>query len=34
VIVAELFKVRDGKITDIEAQMVSLPYRSDTGWDN
>jgi len=34
VVVAELFKVRDGKITDIEAQMVSLPYRSDTGWDD
>jgi hypothetical protein len=33
VVVAELFKVQDGKITDIEAQMVSLPYRSDTGWD-
>lgn len=33
VIVAELFKVKDGRITDIEAQMVSLPYRSDTGWD-
>ncbi|MET0282634.1 MAG: hypothetical protein ABW278_16115 [Steroidobacteraceae bacterium] len=33
VIVAELFKVQDGRITDIEAQMVSLPYRSDTGWD-
>jgi len=33
VVVAELFKVRDGKIYDIEAQMVSLPYRSDTGWD-
>jgi hypothetical protein len=33
VVVAELFKLRDGRITDIEAQMVSLPYRSDTGWD-
>lgn len=34
VVVAELFKVRNGQITDIEAQMVSLPYRSDTGWDD
>jgi hypothetical protein len=34
VVVAELFKLQDGKITDIEAQMVSLPYRSDTGWDH
>lgn len=34
VVVAELFKVKDGKIHDIEAQMVSLPYRSDTGWDH
>jgi len=34
VVVAELFKVKDGKIHEIEAQMVSLPYRSDTGWDH
>lgn len=34
VIVAELFKVDGGKITEIEAQMLSLPYRSDTGWDD
>jgi hypothetical protein len=31
--VAELFKVKNGKIREIEAYMISLPYRSDTGWD-
>jgi hypothetical protein len=31
--VAELFKVKNGKIREIEAFMISLPYRSDTGWD-
>ena len=31
--VAELFKLKNGKIREIEAQMISLPYRSDTGWD-
>ncbi|MEI9963861.1 MAG: hypothetical protein WDM92_03360 [Caulobacteraceae bacterium] len=31
--VAELFKLKHGKIREIEAEMVSLPYRSDTGWD-
>lgn len=33
VLVAELFKVKNGKIHEIEAQMISLPYRSETGWD-
>ncbi len=31
--VAELFKLKDGRIREIEAQMISLPYRSETGWD-
>jgi hypothetical protein len=31
--VAELFKVKDGKLREIEAEMISLPYRSGTGWD-
>jgi hypothetical protein len=30
--VAELFKVRDGKIVAIEAVMAVLPYGSGTGW--
>lgn len=33
VLVSELFKLKDGKIQEIEAIMVQLPYRSDTGWD-
>ena len=32
--VAELFKVVDGKLHEIEAEMISLPYRSETGWDH
>jgi len=31
--VAELFKLKNRKIREIEAEMVSLPYRSRTGWD-
>jgi hypothetical protein len=34
VVVSELFKVRNGKIKDIEAIMTSLPYGARSGWDD
>jgi hypothetical protein len=33
VVVSELFKVKNGKIKDIEAIMTSLPYGAKSGWD-
>jgi hypothetical protein len=33
VAVSELFKVKNGKIKDIEAIMTSLPYGAKSGWD-
>ncbi|HTV77393.1 MAG TPA: hypothetical protein VMF03_04005 [Steroidobacteraceae bacterium] len=32
-LIPELFKVRDGKITEIEATMPSLPFGSGSGWE-
>ena len=32
--VAELFKLKNRRIREIEAEMISLPYRSETGWDD
>ena len=34
VAVSELFKVKNGKIMAIEANMISLPYRAGSGWDD
>jgi hypothetical protein len=33
VVIGEAFRIRDGKIREVEAVMTSLPYGSDTGWD-
>ncbi len=33
VVIAEAFRIKDGKIREVEAVMTSLPYGSDTGWD-
>ncbi len=33
VVVSELFKVVNGKIREIEANMTSLPYGAKSGWD-
>jgi hypothetical protein len=32
VIVSEIFKVKKGKIQQIEALMTQVPYRSKDGW--
>jgi hypothetical protein len=32
-LIPEVFKVRDGKIVEIEATMPSLPFGSTTGWE-
>jgi hypothetical protein len=32
-VIPEMFKVRDGKITRIMATMASIPYKSQSGWD-
>ena len=34
VAVSELFKIKNGKISQIEAVMTSLPYRAKSGWDD
>ena len=34
VVVSELFKVKNGKIKEIEAIMTSLPYGAKSGWDD
>ena len=34
VIVGELFKIKNGLIHAIEANMTVLPYRSKSGWEN
>jgi len=34
VVVSELFKIKNGKISQIEAIMTSLPYRAKSGWDD
>ncbi len=34
VVVSELFKVVNGKIREIEANMTSLPYGAKSGWDD
>ena len=34
VVVSELFKIKNGKIEAIEANMTSLPYRAKSGWDD
>jgi hypothetical protein len=33
VVIGEAFRIKDGKIREVEAVMTSLPYGSDTGWD-
>lgn len=33
VVIAEAFRIKDGKIKEVEAAMTRLPYGSDTGWD-
>ncbi len=33
VVIGEAFRVKDGKIREVEAVMTSLPYGSDTGWE-
>ena len=33
VVIGEAFRIRNGKILEVEAVMTSLPYGSDTGWD-
>ena len=30
---AHIFKIRDGKIHEIEAMGFSIPYDSKTGWE-
>ena len=30
----ELFKIQNGRIREIEANMVSLPYGAGSGWDD
>lgn len=32
-VIPEMFKVEDGRIRKIMAAMVSIPYKSDSGWD-
>jgi hypothetical protein len=32
--ISELFKVAGGKIKEIEAIMISLPYGAKSGWDD
>lgn len=32
-VIPEMFKVQDGRIHRIMAPMVSIPYRSDSGWE-
>ncbi len=34
VVVSELFKIKNGKIMAIEANMISLPYRAKSGWED
>jgi len=34
VVVSELFKIKNGKIEAIEANMTSLPYRAKSGWND
>jgi hypothetical protein len=34
VVVSELFKIKNGKIKEIEAIMTSLPYGAKSGWDD
>lgn len=34
VAVSELFKIKNGKIEAIEANMISLPYRAKSGWSD
>ncbi len=34
VVVMELFKIQNGRIREIEANMVSLPYGAGSGWDD
>jgi hypothetical protein len=34
VAVSELFKIKSGKIDAIEANMMALPYRAKSGWDD
>jgi len=34
VVVSELFKIKSGKIREIEAIMTSLPYGAKSGWDD
>ena len=34
VVVSELFKIKNGKIREIEAIMTSLPYGAKSGWDD
>ena len=31
-IIAEIFKVKDGKIRQIEAVLTSVPYGMESGW--
>jgi hypothetical protein len=33
-VISELFKIRNGKIRQIEAIMMSLPYGAKSGWDD
>jgi len=33
VVIGEAFRIKDGKIREVEAVMTSLPYGSDTGWE-
>ena len=32
-VIPEMFKIKDGKIIEIEATMVALPYGSRSNWD-
>jgi hypothetical protein len=32
--IAELFKIKDGKIREIEAEFISVPYHLPDGWSN
>ena len=33
-VIGELFKIKNGKIREIEAVMTSLPYGAKSGWDD
>ncbi len=33
VVIGEAFRIKDGKIREVEAVMTSLPYGSDLGWE-